>query len=692
MKCFISYKIESEEDSFVQRVYFHLKEQDDIQPYFSHYHDSEGDLSDQLRSEINSSAVLIFFWGRKIGDIQNREARYASKKDKKIIPIRLPDKYEIDALHALDFVTNLNSVEVANIYAEGAAQKCAMNIISKLEKIWIPVDGLPIDYPFDYEKDIIKEFVEGNGTLSPKRIQKGCPVKWPKLKHFGSQTVECPVSQEEIGTYRDLDKNNKTKNPQVLPVALSEYHDSHCLIKSGITFSEAGPRKNLSYPKSKNKSLKVAILVSGGIAPGINAVISGIVTRQALYAVRGKYRLDVLGYPEGFKSLFFKRSEEHNYPDYKILYSFDPRNSKDYLPPDLPDLPEYLNNCADQGGSILSTSRMSILSDLQKPETRSNALKEIVSSLSHDGVDILYVIGGDGSMKAAHSIWKYAEKKSAFRKLSVIAIPKTMDNDILWVWQSFGFLSAVEWAKGAIRQLYEEVIANPRVGVIQLFGSDSGFVVSHAALASGVCDLALIPEIKFSMSEVVKYVKRRLRSRFRFGQDGKSPHCIILMAENAIPIDAKEYLKIEEIDLTENEQNAVENFEDNNRRVYGKTPDYLRNAGLKIVSRVLQMEIRKMRNPYWENFEVFTNEPRHLIRSIPPSSSDVIYGERLGTLAADCGMAGYTDFMISQWLTEYVMVPLQLVVLGRKRVPTDGIFWKSVIAKTNQPADLEKNQ
>ena len=85
---------------------------------------------------------------------------------------------------------------------------------------------------------------------------------------------------------------------------------------------------------------------------------------------------------------------------------------------------------------------------------------------------------------------------------------------------------------------------------------------------------------------------------------------------------------------------------------------------------------------------MFTSEPRHLIRSVPPGSSEVIFAERLGTLAVDNAMAGYTDFMISQWLTEYVLVPLELVGLGRKRIPKDGIFWKSVIAKTGQPLNL----
>jgi 6-phosphofructokinase len=73
---------------------------------------------------------------------------------------------------------------------------------------------------------------------------------------------------------------------------------------------------------------------------------------------------------------------------------------------------------------------------------------------------------------------------------------------------------------------------------------------------------------------------------------------------------------------------------------------------------------------------------------MPPSCLDIIIGNRLGTLAVDNALAGYTDFMISQWLTEYVLVPLELVVLGRKRIPESGIFWKTVLAKTGQPAKL----
>jgi 6-phosphofructokinase len=131
----------------------------------------------------------------------------------------------------------------------------------------------------------------------------------------------------------------------------------------------------------------------------------------------------------------------------------------------------------------------------------------------------------------------------------------------------------------------------------------------------------------------------------------------------------------------------LERFLKEGRRVRGQTPDQLRTAGLKIISKVLEDRIRRELRPteYWDHFRVITNEPRHLIRSIPPSVTDVIFGERLGALAVDNAMAGYSDFMVSQWLTEFVLVPLPLVVLGRKRVPTNGIFWKSVLSKTEQP-------
>jgi hypothetical protein len=167
------------------------------------------------------------------------------------------------------------------------------------------------------------------------------------------------------------------------------------------------------------------------------------------------------------------------------------------------------------------------------------------------------------------------------------------------------------------------------------------------------------------------------------------------MSETAVPTDYDEYLNVPRWELSGNEQEAVRSFVRGGRRLHGTTPDELRTGSLKIVAGGLEKLIQNdmgVGDSRWRSYRVFTNEPRHLIRAIPPSVSDVIFGQRLGVLAVDNAMAGYTDFMISQWLTEYVLVPLELVVLGRKHLPTDGIFWKSVIANTGQPENLESSK
>jgi 6-phosphofructokinase len=150
----------------------------------------------------------------------------------------------------------------------------------------------------------------------------------------------------------------------------------------------------------------------------------------------------------------------------------------------------------------------------------------------------------------------------------------------------------------------------------------------------------------------------------------------------------------ERLTLSDAERTAIREYEKlrrTNKRLQGQASDALRTAGLRIVIEGLPILLRSDLVPSWNNWRpdwqslrVFSNEPRYLLRATTPTTSDVITARRLGILAVDNAMAGYTNFMISQWLTEFVLVPLELVVLGRKRVPEGGIFWKSVRAKTGQ--------
>jgi 6-phosphofructokinase 1 len=505
-----------------------------------------------------------------------------------------------------------------------------------------------------------------------------------------------PLHEEDVGKWRPEDA-------RVVAAALSHYHGGaetsdgapiSCLIQHGLCLPEAGPRQSILFPIDPANGLRVAILVSGGIAPGINAVIDGIVQRHYLYANPAKYAdanryrstrsydVEIRGLVNGFRAFEDARA---------------PFSLKQLVPNSSESTQNYClvtSEYANQGGSMIGTSRVD---KLIAGEDRRDRLDSIVDKLFNSHTDILYVIGGDGSMKAAHAIWTIAKAWQGPNKglLSVVAVPKTMDNDILWMWQSFGFMSAVERAREVIEHLATEIKSNPRLCVVQLFGSDSGFVVSHAVLASqtGHCDAALIPEVDFSMQSLARYMKQRMRERHE-----RLPRGLVVMAETAVPTDALDFIDDKDIDLSSDEKEAIRDFDrlkSRGRRIQGQTNDYLRSAGLKIVSRGLHKLIplapviaQDGFMPVWADMRVVVNEPRHILRAIPPSCTDIIMGHRLGSLAVDSAVAGYTDCMISQWLTEYVLVPLDLVVLGRKRIPDTGIFWKSVRAKTGQPAKL----
>lgn len=664
---------------------------------FCFENENNSDYPRKMNHELSNCSHMVLIIGDKKSIHQENEASsfYASHKNfdyfyivdnRKEVHPNLPKQLRLFEGMLKYCVNNNSPVEQeALIIARAVAQRFGFP--------WRATDGLPANpHLFDYEKDIIDFYTQhlsDNKELNEEHHQKlleGAPIKWPEVENIeGISFQNSDELKDKVGEWRD-------PHAKVLVAALSKYHNKYgeqckpmsCQMEKNLCFPEAGPRKDHIFPRDRI-SLKVGVLVSGGIAPGINAVIDGIVNRHYLYAKYNRYQIEIYGYINGFEAfdngvavvnLFPNKQRRRDRAGSRIITS----------------------NLADVGGSMIGTSRPDKLID---PGRRQNALNNILHILNANNIDILYIIGGDGSMKAAHALRNQSKALSdqgITRPLSVIGIPKSMDNDILWVWQSFGFLSAVEKAREVIQELRTEVASNPRLCVVQLFGSDSGFVVSHAVLASqtGTCDVALIPEVSFSMKKLAHMVMNRMAKTLR---KSRVPFSLIVMAETAIPTDAIEYIDLEHIGLIKKEKEAIRKFDEMRKmgkRIQGQTDEWLRSAGLKIVSRGLEYIIKYENEnievdlddnnlpPRWDRLRVFTNEPRHQLRSIPPSCMDIINGQRLGTLAVDNALAGYTDFMISQWLTEYVLVPLGLVVLGRKRIPKQGVFWRSVKSKTDQ--------
>ncbi|MBN2573026.1 MAG: 6-phosphofructokinase [Deltaproteobacteria bacterium] len=715
----------------------------------------EGHFLARIDKELKKAQLVLIFVGKRFDDYMKYEAMRTSTLRNKLVCMidigeyrdvtRLPKTIQdlLPGRHVIwDKFTNRKPQD-----SVGCARKIIETLGDSKHKAlagrrWTWSDkhlrfGLPTSpHVFDYEKEIIKFYLAKRCREILEQAPAGAEAKgiaqryasildeWPpdRIK----ETLEKGISAAWPDVYRyPADLPNPLPQGAFKDKAGESYVRAAALVgldppDQPLRLPEAGPRKKVCLP-TPEKQLKVAIVVSGGIAPGINAVIDAIVQRHNAYHVAAfkdnepTYSLKVIGLKNGLLAV-----REQGGLD---------GHSRELIPSDTVE-------SATRGGSMLGTSRDDDLLDLN---TRAGRLADIADRLRRHDIDVLYIIGGDGSMKAAHALWHRAStpsREESPRRMSVVAIPKTMDNDILWVWQSFGFLSAVEEAREIVERMYTEVRSNPRLGIVQFFGSGSGFVVSHAVLASakGHTTLALIPELDFSVLGVACYVKRRMwEAADKAPQAGPAapvdpaiPHGLIVMAETAIPVDALECLGLKDppknlrpdirqlyVDLfkdprdgkpriqpSKDEREALDEFIKNGRRVQGQTNDHLRNLAVKLLLEALPILIKEprldtlipkppgCRPPVWGKLRMVRNEPRYLVRALEPSTSDIINGQRLGLLAVDAAMAGFTDCMISQWLTEFTLVPLDLVVLGRKRIPPTGMFWDSVTEKTRQPPDL----
>jgi 6-phosphofructokinase 1 len=392
-------------------------------------------------------------------------------------------------------------------------------------------------------------------------------------------------------------------------------HDSRAYLASlepgeePLYFEQAGPRSNIYFDPSK---VHCAIATCGGLCPGTNDVIRAIVLElHFFYKVQHIY-----GVRYGFQGFIPKYC--HNLMNLT---------------------PEVVANIHSFGGTILSSSR--------GPQD----IGEIVDALDRLHIQILFLIGGDGTLRAANLIWEEIVRREL--RISVIVIPKTIDNDIALVSRSFGFDTAVEMATESIRAAHTEALGAPNgIGLVKLMGRHAGFIAANACLALREVNFVLIPEADFDI-EGPEGLLSNLESRLR-----ERSHAVILVAEGA----GQKYFKEEELPL------------DPSGNI--KPGD----IGLLLVERIRDHFCSR-------NLELNLKyiDPSYLIRSLPANYNDRIYCGFLGQNAVHAGMAGKSGLIISRWRSHYVHIPIKATVGKRKEVDLDSPLWRSVLESTGQP-------
>lgn len=425
------------------------------------------------------------------------------------------------------------------------------------------------------------------------------------VKKVGTPAIHSPLSDMKHFDLKDTIYVSDRGDRVILDsrVNVKEFPD----VKS---FERAGPRSKIFYDP---ENVKAGIVTCGGICPGLNDVIRSVVLElEHWYKVR-----KILGFKYGYAGLV--------------------SNSK-YQPITL--TPEIVENIHLRGGSILGSSR------------GSQPVKDMVKNLVDRNVNILFCIGGDGTLKGAHSLAEEIEKQGL--EISVIGIPKTIDNDIPFVERSFGFQTAVEVCRGVLECAKIEASCAPNgVGIVKLMGRDAGFITAFATRANGNVDYCLIPEMKIPFYEkggLYESVRRTL---------GDKGHAVIAIAEGAG----------QDIIGTSKETDASGNKKYND------------------VGQFLRYDIAKH---FKEKFDTEINvryiSPSYVIRSVPSNSQDKIFCADLARYAVDAAMAGKTDMMVGYWHGEFTNVPLEALNI-KKRVERNSREWLSVLASTGQPPE-----
>jgi 6-phosphofructokinase 1 len=378
---------------------------------------------------------------------------------------------------------------------------------------------------------------------------------------------------------------------------------------SYIAFEHAGSKAKIFH---NPKTSKAAIITAGGLCPGLNNVIKDLVgTLMESYGIP-----EVLGIRYGYRGLA---------PQYKLK------------PVQL--TPENVDDIHTDGGTILGSSR------------GNQDIGVMVDSLVHLGINILFCVGGDGTLKGANKIAEECLKRNL--KISVIGVPKTIDNDISLTQRTFGFETAIYETHTVITAAHNEAkgVYNG-IGLIHVMGRDSGFIATFASLANSVVNYCFIPEVPFELDGPNGFLET-LKKRLEVKQ-----HAVIVLAEGA-----GQYF----FAGNKQQKDASGNLKNNN------IGEFLRDKILAFASQ----------NNFEVNMKYF--DPSYSIRSVPARGTDAVFCLLFAQNAVHSAMQGCTDTMIGVWHQEFTLVPMKLATSERKKIDPNHSIWQSVLQLTHQP-------
>jgi len=377
-------------------------------------------------------------------------------------------------------------------------------------------------------------------------------------------------------------------------------------------FEPGGPRRKIFFDPSKTR---VGIVTCGGLCPGLNNVIRGLVMELTVHY--GVHR--IFGFRNGYQGFIAR-----------------------YGHPVVDLTPEAVRGINEDGGTMLGTSR------------GGQDAEEVVDCLERMNINVLFVIGGDGSMRGAQKIARVAAARG--ERIAVVGVPKTIDNDIPYIDHSFGFQTAFGQAGELIRAANVEARSAPGgVGLVKLMGRHSGFIACYAALAKNDADFVLIPEVPFGL-DGENGLLARIADKVK--QQG---HAVVIVAEGA----GQEHLPVGE-----------------------QARDASGNLALRDIGTFLRQQIAEHFAAIGAELNLRYIDPSYAIRSVPANPYDSVYCLRLAHAAVHAAMAGRTSMVVGRWHGRFVHVPIELAVSRTNQVDPYGDLWMSVLEATGQPVQV----